>query len=44
MSLLLTIMLLSALPFPMLVAIEVVERYKQSCRRPTSDHIGVSAR
>lgn len=44
MSLLLIIMLFSALPFPILAAIEVAERYKQSSRRAPSDRAGISSR
>ena len=44
MSALMTIMLLSALPFPILAAIEVADWFKQPCRYPGNDRGGVSSR
>lgn len=44
MALLLTIMLLSALPFPIPAVIEVAEWYKPRRRSPQNDRTGVSCR
>ncbi len=44
MSLLLTIMLLSALPFPILATIKVAERFSKPSRCRASDSRAVSAR